>query len=220
MTTPEAEGAGVDWDDAHIEVPISAIEHYSYCPRQCAMIHVEQTYEENVFTIRGTLAHERVDSGEEDDNRGVRTLRGIPLWSERLHLRGKADAVEFRRTGPYPVEYKVGRPRGDHAALQLCAQAMCLEEMLGEPVPLGEIYSHATRRRQEIVFDQALRDRTEGIIAAIESMLREQSLPKAPNDARCPQCSLRNACLPSVVAESARLRGLQSTLYQVYDSVE
>src|SRR2546421_12437828 len=96
------------FDVDEIEVPVSALEHYSYCPRQCALIHVEQTFDENVYTIRGRLAHERVDAGDDTIRQGVRVMRGIPLWSERLGLRGKADLVEFRADGPYPVEYKVG----------------------------------------------------------------------------------------------------------------
>src|SRR3954470_4175210 len=120
--------------DSRLDVPISAIEHYSYCPRQCALIHVEQTFDENVYPIRGNLAHERVDAAEETVRSDVRVARSVPLWSERYGLRGKADLVEFRADGPYPVEYKVGARRGRHADLQLCAQALCLEEMLGVAV--------------------------------------------------------------------------------------
>ncbi len=101
------------------EVQISAIEHYSYCPRQCGLIHVEGVYEENVYTMRGSIAHERVHSGDDAANRGVPTLRAVPLWSERHGIRGRADAVEMRPDGPYPVEYKVGRRHGEHADLQL-----------------------------------------------------------------------------------------------------
>jgi CRISPR-associated exonuclease Cas4 len=203
--------------DDDIEVPISAIEHYSYCPRQCALIHVEQTYDENLFTLRGRLIHERVDAGDDSVTRGVRVLRGIPLWCERLGLRGKADLVEFRPEGPYPVEYKSGRRHGVHADLQLCAQALCLEEMLGVSVPRGAIFYHALRRRHELVLDAELRARTEAAVAAIREMLRTQSLPRAPNDERCPKCSLLNACMPAVVGEPARLRGIQGALYRVWD---
>jgi len=204
--------------DDGIDVPISAIEHYSYCPRQCALIHVEQTFDENLFTIRGRIAHERADSGDDAANRGVETARSIPLWSEQFGLRGKADVVEFRVDGPYPVEYKVGRWVGVHADLQLCAQALCLEEMLGDPVRRGAIYYHAVRRRREVLFDEALRQQTVSVIASIRSILHEQSLPPAPNDARCPNCSLINACLPAVVGESARVRGLQGALFHPIDS--
>jgi CRISPR-associated exonuclease Cas4 len=210
----------MDWLDAEIDVPISALEHYSYCPRQCALIHVEQTFDENQFTIRGQIAHERVDSGEDRSLRGVRTVRGIPLWSEQLGLQGKADLVEFREDGPYPVEYKVGRRRSEHADLQLCAQALCLEEMLATSVPRGAVFHHAERRRYEVEFDARLRARTVEVIGAIREQLRRQELPPAPNDARCPNCSLVNACLPSVIGERARMRGLQGALFRPINSEE
>jgi CRISPR-associated exonuclease Cas4 len=206
--------------DDEIEILISAIEHYSYCPRQCALIHVEQTYDENVFTMRGKLAHERVDSRDDSPSHGVETVRGIPIWSERYGLRGKADVVEFQLDGPYPVEYKVGRRHGPHADLQLCAQALCLEEMLGVAVPRGAIYYAAIRKRHEVVFDESLRTKTLAVVTAIREMLAAQRLPDAPNDERCPNCSLINACLPNVVGESARLRGLQSTLFSVWDTAD
>ncbi len=209
---------GNDPTDIGIEVPISALEHYSYCPRQCALIHVEQTYEENVYTVRGGLAHERVHSGDDTPSRGIEVRRGIPLWSDRLGLRGKADLVEFHAEGPYPVEYKVGKRHGAHADLQLCAQALCLEDMLGVSVPCGAIYYYATRKRHEVVFDEVLRQRTLAVIEGVRRQLREQELPEAPNDSRCPKCSLIHACLPHVVGERARLRGLQGTLFQVYDT--
>jgi CRISPR-associated exonuclease Cas4 len=208
------------FDSDEIDVPISALEHWSYCPRQCALIHVEQTFDENIFTVKGRLAHERVDAADREIARGVRVFRGIPLWSERLGLRGKADVVEMRRGGPYPVEYKVGRRRGRHADFQLCAQALCLEEMLGVAVPRGAVFYHAVRRRHEVAFDEDLRAATIEAITGIRRVLSTQQLPAAPNDARCPNCSLINACLPFVVAEPARLRGLQGALFQPFDTEE
>jgi len=200
--------------DEPIFVLISAIEHYSYCPRQCALIHVEQTYEDNVYTVRGKLAHERVDQGSETVVAGVRIKRSVPVWSHSLRIRGKADLVEFRPEGPYPVEYKVGSPRGRHAALQLCAQALCLEEMLSSPVSHGAIYSHRERRRREIEIDTDLRKNTIALIKSIRDLLESERLPTAVNDARCRRCSLKDACLPHVIGEPARLRGLQSMLFQ------
>jgi len=196
------------------EVLISALEHYSYCPRQCALIHVEQTYDENMYTMRGKLMHERVDSGDAEANRGIATQRAIPLWSERYGLRGKADAVEWHAGVPYPVEYKVGRRKGEHTDIQLCAQALCLEEMLGVAVPRGAVYYGATRRRHEVVFDAALRQRTLELTTAIRAMLVAQQLPDAPNDARCTHCSLIHACLPDVVGRRERFRPLQRTLFE------
>jgi CRISPR-associated exonuclease Cas4 len=206
--------------DNDIVVLISAIEHYSYCPRQCALIHVEQTYDENVYTVRGTLAHERVHAGVETASGDVRIKRDVPLWSDRLRIRGKADLVEFRPEGPYPVEYKVGRRRGKHADLQLCAQALCLEEMLGVTVPLGAIYSHRERRRHEIEIDAELRRQTIAVIEEIRVLLRSQQLPPVLKDARCRRCSLKDACLPHVVGERARLQGLQSVLFQPWGTLQ
>lgn len=213
---PSPAAAAGDEDDGW-EVLLSAIEHYSYCPRQCALIHVEQSYDENQFTVRGVQAHERVDSGEEGLAGGVPVSRAIPLWSVVHGLRGKADVVEFRPDGPYPVEYKVGGRRSGHADLQLCAQALCLEEMTGQPVGCGAIYSHADRRRQEIPIDAALRERTLAVVEAIRRMLQGQTLPPAANDRRCRDCSLLDLCLPDVVASPQRIRGLQSALYLASD---
>ncbi|MFO7170874.1 MAG: CRISPR-associated protein Cas4 [Chloroflexota bacterium] len=196
------------------EVLISALEHYSYCPRQCALIHVEQTFDENLYTIKGRLLHERVDSGDDSPNRGTATNRAIPLWSERYGLRGKADAVEWHAGVPLPVEYKLGRRRAEHVDIQLCAQALCLEEMLGVEVPYGVVYEGATRRRHQVVFDEQLRARTIEVISATRKLLTDQLLPPAPNDARCPNCSLIYSCLPNVVAQHERLRAHQRALYR------
>ena len=206
--------------ESDIDVLISAIEHYSYCPRQCALIHVEQIYDENVYTVRGALAHERVDSGVETANGDIRTKRNVPVWSERLHIRGIADLVEFRPEGPYPVEYKVGKRRGPHADLQLCAQALCLEEMLDSAVPRGAIYSHRERHRYEVEIDAELRKQTIAVIENIRALLQSQHLPPVLNDARCRRCSLQDACLPHVVGEPARLRGLQGALFQPWGQLE
>lgn len=203
-----------------LEVPISALEHYSYCHRQCALIHVEQTFDENLYTIRGKIQHERVDSNDGRAERGIRVIRSMPLWSASLQLRGRADVVEFRSEVPYPVEYKSGRYKKPHADIQLCAQALCLEEMLGVAVPKGAVYSQSERRRHEVVLDRTLRETTLAAIEGVRTLLREQRVPEAPNDARCPQCSLINSCLPSVVAEGARLRGLQGALYHAWDLLQ
>ena len=194
-------------------VPISALEHFSYCPRQCALIHVEQTFDENVFTVRGRLSHERVDSGVCTAPRGVQQVRSLPLWSDRYGLIGKADVVEFHQDGPVPVEYKLGPITGDHAALQLCAQALCLEEMLGVHVPIGALYSHTTKRRVSLQIEEELRVRTLAAVAAVRDLLSEQVLPPPVNDSRCRNCSLINACLPAVVGETPRIRGYQGALF-------
>lgn len=211
------------WEPDDDLIPISAIEHHAYCARQCALIHVDQTFDENVFTVRGALAHERVDIPGGEFVSGVRYERSLPIWSERLGLIGKADLVEFRRGGPYPVEYKVGRRRPVRGGrfrpedLQLCAQALCLEEMLHTSVPRGAVFYWTTRRRHEVDLAEDLRAAVADAIAAIRQYLRAQQLPPAPNDARCRECSLRISCLPEIVGEPDRVRGLHGALYRIDD---
>ena len=159
-------------------VMISAIEHYAYCPRQCALIHVEQVFDENVFTLQGMALHERAHEAFTTLEEGKRIERAVPLWSEVLCLIGKADTVEFLADGCVrPVEYKRGaRAARAHDDLQLCAQALCLEEMLGVPVTTGAIFYHASRRTREVVFDDKLRAATEAI-AQVRDLLRTGRIP-------------------------------------------
>jgi CRISPR-associated exonuclease Cas4 len=211
-----------NWNPDDEMIPVSAIEHHAYCTRQCALIHVDQTFDENVFTVRGTQAHERIDIPGSELAGGVRYERALPIWSDQLGLIGKADLVEFRPEGPYPVEYKVGRRRVPGARfapedLQLCAQAMCLEEMLGARVPEGAVFYWTTRRRHEVALTEALRSAVVSVVSEIRSVMQAQHLPSAPNDARCRHCSLRVSCLPEIVGEPDRVRGLQGALYRVDD---
>ena len=200
--------------EEEVLVPISALEHFSYCPRQCALIHVEQTFDENVFTVRGHLSHERTDAGEVSVRDGIRQLRSLPLYSDEHGLIGRADVVELHPGGPVPVEHKVGRVTGVHAEIQLCAQALCLEEMFNVPVRSGGLYSHATKRRKTVSIDEELRERTRETISAVRTQLIQQQLPPPVNDSRCRNCSLINACLPAVAGRAARVRGHQGALFQ------
>jgi CRISPR-associated exonuclease Cas4 len=201
-------------DEEQEPVLISALEHWSYCPRQCALIHQEQTFDENLYTLQGHLLHERVDEGDSGLQGDVRIERGLPLWSERLGLVGRADVVEFRGNTPYPIEYKRGpRRKWGHDDLQLCAQALCLEEMTGHPVPCGAIYYHGSRRRKEVIFDDPLRQRVEEATMNIRQMLATDQLPPAVNDTRCQYCSLKDSCLPTVVGETSRWRTMQTSLF-------
>jgi CRISPR-associated exonuclease Cas4 len=205
------------WSDDDL-VLISALEHWSYCPRQCALIHVEQVWDENVYTLRGRIAHEKADVPDAETCDDVRIERAVPLWSDRLGLVGKADVVEFRDGVPFPVEYKHGpRRRWGHDDLQLCAQALCLEEMTGRAVPRGAVYHHGSRRRREVEFDAPLRGRVEEATAAVRRLLREGRLPPAVHDARCEHCSLRESCLPAVVAEPSRVRAARRALFTADD---
>ena len=138
-------------------VPISAIEHFAYCPRQCALIHCDGIWFDNEYTVKGTRAHRRVDSETHRRERGRTVLRGIPLWSELLGLSGRADVVEVDDDGMRPVEYKSGVRHGDSADLQLCAQALCLEEMLAIEIPSGFVWYSGPRRRWCVEFTASLR---------------------------------------------------------------
>jgi CRISPR-associated exonuclease Cas4 len=203
------------WDDADLVV-ISALEHWSYCPRQCALIHVEQVWDENLYTLRGRRAHERVDLPEAEQRDGVRVARAVPLWSDRLGLVGKADVVEYHGDDPYPVEYKHGpRRRHAHDDLQLCAQGLCLEEMTGRPVPRGAVYHHSSRRRRDVVLGADLRAAVEDAVAQVRALLHGTRLPPPVNDARCDNCSLRESCLPAVVAGVGRLRAARDGLFTI-----
>ncbi len=205
--------------DAGEPVPISSLNQYAYCPRRCALIHVEQTFEENIYTMRGRDLHERTDAPEESGwEDGIRVERALPLWSNRLGLIGKADVVEFHGEMPYPVEYKSGRlDKYVNDDLQLCAQGICLEEMTGQAVPRGAIYHHSSRRRREVVFTQELRQMVETTIAAIRQMLMDKVIPPAVNDARCRHCSLLESCMPAVIGEHERADVIKKTLFQVTD---
>lgn len=222
MATPTGPLAAWDEDDV---VLISALEHWSYCPRQCALIHIEQTFDENLFTLRGRRGHERVhgEAGRRTDSRnGVRLAFGLDVWSDRLGLRGKADVVEFHADGAViPVEHKSGAfVRGrtwEHEERQLCAQAICLEEMLGVAIPTGALYAAGSRARRSVAFAPALRAEVERGAAAVREMLAGTRLPAAVNDARCPACSLYDACLPDLTASPERIGGLQGALFRFDD---
>lgn len=187
-------------------IQISALEHLAYCPRQCALIHVDGVWSDNAHTVRGTAGHSRVDSGEHRVERGRRVLRAIPLWSERYGLTGRADAVELDENGRFePVEYKMGVPHGDAAHVQLCAQALCLEEMTGKPVTAGALWFSGPRRRIPVLIDDVLRNRTIDAIGEVRSMFAARRLPPAVDDERCPSCQLLGHCLPGAVAHPHRV---------------
>ncbi|MBE0418152.1 MAG: CRISPR-associated protein Cas4 [Coriobacteriia bacterium] len=187
-------------------VLISAIEHYSYCPRQFALMHVEQTFEDNSLTLSGNRVHENVDRAHVLRHEGVRVEYALPLWSDRLGLSGRADAVELHGDGTvWPVESKRGHRRPKkHDDLQLCAQALCLEEMLDVTVPRGSIYYHSSRRWREVLLSEPLRNETLASIDAIRGAMRSGVVPPPVNDVRCPKCSLIEVCQPELIS-SARV---------------
>ena len=187
-------------------VLISAIEHYSYCPRQCGLIHIESIFDENLLTLRGNQAHERVHKDATRTERGNKVLRGITIWSEQYGITGKADAVEISPEGKYlPVEYKVGRKTGHHHALyQACAQAFCLEEMFNTVIDEAAVYYVASRERETYPLLEATRIVTAEIILEIREMKAQGKLPPPVADRRCPKCSLNDACMPFAIRAAAQ----------------
>lgn len=194
---------------------LSALQHWSYCPRQCGLIHLEQAFDENVHTMRGNAAHERVDEPGYETFEGVREERALPVWSDSLGLTGKCDVVEFHPDGRiYPVEYKHGKKREkSHDDIQLAAQAMCLEEMTGKVITHGAIYHHGSRRRREVAITQDLREMVKETVNAIRDMLDSGRLPPPVNDARCRECSLKEICQPQAVAERSVQHALLKILF-------
>lgn len=194
-------------------IPLSALQHWSYCPRQCALIHLEQAFEENVHTLRGQAVHGRVDEPGFETRDGYRLERALPLWCERLGLIGKADMVEFLPDGtPYPVEYKHGRltrnlSKQHHDDLQLAAQALCLEEMTGRAVPEGAIFQASSRRRRVVAITAELRAAVEEATASIRHLLAAGKMPPPlVDDARCKACSLIDICQPQALGQLKHLR--------------
>ncbi len=202
-------------------LPLSALQHLVFCERQCALIHLEQAWEESALTLEGRALHERVDEDSGETRPGVRIARGLSLRNVRLGLAGRADVVEFQlvegpgggvelakqrgRWVPFPVEYKRGTPKSHDAdKVQLCAQALCLEEMLGTTVPAGALFYGRTRRRLDVVFDAALRRGTEEAAARLRSLFISGTTPPAVRAPKCDRCSLFEICKPDMPRRSAR----------------
>lgn len=186
-------------------IPISALEHWVYCPRQCGLIHLEAVWDENVFTLRGAGLHARADTPMGRTERGRRVERALPLWSVVHGLHGRADVVEFLRSGtPVPIETKSGKASERiPERVQLCAQALCLEEMFGHPVPEGCVFYAASGRRVAVAIDDELRAETLAAVAEVRAMLAHPNLPAARYDRRCRNCSLIDACLPQGLVKAA-----------------
>lgn len=187
-------------------LPLSALQHWAYCPRQCGLIHLEQAFDDNLQTQRGQAMHSQVDQPGVELRKGLRVERALPVWHDALGLIGKADVVEFERDGtPYPVEYKHGsrHKAADIAAcddLQLAAQAMCLESMTGRAVNEGALYYASSKRRRVVPITDDLRRRVADTSAEVRAMLAAGRLPDVTSDVRrCKGCSLRDRCQPAAM---------------------
>lgn len=182
-----------------VVIPLSALNHYLFCPRRAALIHVDGIFVDNHHTLRGDIVHEHADLAGYDVAKGVTLLRALPVWSDRLGLNGKCDIVEQRPDGSlFPVEFKLGKRRQwENDDVQVCAQALCLEEMFGRPVGLGAIYHADSKRRREVAFTPDLRARTAKAIAEIHALLSAPRLPAAVyREGACEECSLFDVCVP------------------------
>jgi CRISPR-associated exonuclease Cas4 len=193
-------------------IPISALQHLVFCPRQCALIHIEQLWTENLFTAEGRGLHEKVHSENTESRPGVQIVRGLRVRSLELGLVGQVDVVEFQQaeTGiklpnekgfwqPLPVEYKRGRSKIDDCdRVQLCAQAMCLEEMLGNGIEYGAIFYGRPRRRERVKFIPSLRQKTESLAKELHDLYAARITPKAKFEKKCKSCSLFESCMPSI----------------------
>lgn len=214
-------------------LPISALQHLAFCERQCALIHIEQIWDENRWTAEGRLMHERTHEATSETRGDTRTSRGLRLRSLRLGLTGVADVVEFHheegapethvrlpktrgRWRPFPVEYKRGRPKKDNVdAVQLCAQAFCLEEMLDVAIADGALFYGKTRRRQNIAFTNDLRSETEELAIRLRALINSNETPPARRQPKCDQCSLLAQCRP----EATNRRGVDNYMDKQIDAI-
>lgn len=201
-------------------IAISALQHMAFCERQCALIHVEQVWAENRLTAEGRVLHERVHDAGAESRGEVRTVRGLRLRSLRLGLSGVADVVEFHSDPegvpvpglrgiwtPFPVEFKRGRPKPDGCDdIQLCAQAMCLEEMLDTAIAGGALFYGQPHRRHPVAFDDALRTRTEELALRTHALIESGRTPPAMYAKRCESCSLFDLCKPQTIGAGKSAR--------------
>jgi len=196
-------------------LPISGLQHLVFCERQWGLIHIEQQWDENRLTAEGRVMHERVHDAGAESRPGIRIARGLRLRSLRLGLAGQSDVVEFHRSGngiplpdleglwqPFPVEYKRGKPKRDACdEVQLCAQALCLEEMFAAATPGGALYYGEPRRRNDVSFGGELRTRTEALARRMHELYRSGKTPPAIYEPKCDSCSLMAICLPRLLAK-------------------
>lgn len=202
-------------------IMISALQHYVFCPRQCGLIHVHQLWQENHFTSKGNVFHERVHSEECETRKEKTTERGLIIVSKRLGISGKTDAVEFVDEKDsktiLPVEYKSGKPKHDKSdEVQLCAQALCLEEMMNVEIERGALFYGETKHRVYIVFSDELRKETEDIISKVHEMVESGMVPPPKYEKKCSSCSLNNLCMPKL-SGSKRLKSYIEEIYSDYE---
>jgi len=188
------------YDDDQL-IPISALQHLIFCQRQCALIHVERLWAENQFTVQGRQLHDKAHDGKSETAAGVRIARGLWLKSNSLGITGQADVVEFHQSGQIiPIEYKRGKPKKDDSdRVQLCAQALCLEDMKSTKIESGCLFYGTRQRRTEVLFDSSLRNTTLANIDQLRHMIDNRITPTATRAPKCDKCSLVELCLPDAL---------------------
>lgn len=188
-------------------IQLSSLQHFMFCQRQCALIHVEQVWAENLLTAEGRIMHDKVHEEGSESRGRIRIERAVALRSLKLGLSGIADVVEFHFSDdgvwkPFPVEYKRGKAKPDSCdTVQLCAQALCLEEMLDQHILRGAIFYGKTRRRLEVEFDDALRDQTAKTAMKVHELINKGETPKPDYSAKCDSCSLLELCIPKTIGK-------------------
>lgn len=204
-------------------LPISALSHLIYCERRCALVHIEQVWQENIFTARGRVMHEKkVDMPNTESRGNLKIEYGMPLRSLQLGLAGKADVVEFHKqsTGewlPFPVEHKLGKPKKDDSdRVQVCAQAICLEEMLKVHIPKGALFYGRPRRREDVFFDETLRIKTADMAMWLHALLKAGKTPAAHYEPKCDSCSLFDLCLPKLQGRKVSAQSYVENLMAEY----
>lgn len=197
-------------------IPLSALNHFLFCPRRAALIHVEGIFEDNHHTLRGDIVHEHADLAGYEVVKGVTLVRALPVFSERLGLSGKCDIVEQRPDGSLlPVEFKVGKRRQwENDDAQLCAQALCLEEMFNVSIPRGAVFHADSKRRREVEFTAELRAKTEAAAGELHALLNEQRVPLAVFKPACEECSLYEICLPKATENPDRIARAAGGLFR------
>lgn len=183
-------------------IPLSALQHYVFCPRQCALIHNEQQWAENYLTTHGQLLHQRVDKGKPESRKGVRFERDVQVSAPKLGITGKLDLVERDLSSGQlmPVEYKRGRPKKDNSdTVQLCAQVLCLEEMTGQSIEQAALWYWQTRHRNLVPIDSGIRQATYDVIGSVRALFNSGVTPPVKLTKGCKACSLAEFCLPELV---------------------
>jgi CRISPR-associated exonuclease Cas4 len=198
-------------------IMISALQHYIFCPRQCGLIHIDDVWQDNLFTVRGEILHEKVDSDTYETRGDVKTVRGLRIHSYKYGLVGRCDVVEFKQTTNgkeiMPVEFKAGEPKEDISdKVQLCAQVLCIEEMLNVEITKAAFFYGKIRRRYIVDITNELREQTKDVITKVRALNESKIVPVIEYSSKCRNCSIINLCLPKAM-NNKRLKNYITNLY-------